>query len=201
MPTEQLDVAARRGRPRSEAAESHAAIMDAVYELLQETSARDLTMDAIARRAKVGKPTLYKWWPSKAALVFEMFHQRIAGAVPPPLDGTAEDVIRAKMRRLVRAFNGLFGKVMADLIAEGQSDADVLHELYERHMRPRTEATIADVERGIAAGDFAPTTDAALLVAAIVGPIYFRLLMRHAPMTEEFVDALVDQVLAGARPR
>ena len=61
-----------------EAAESHAAILDAVYELLQERSVRDLTMEAVAKRAGVGKPTLYKWWPTKAALVLAMFRERIA---------------------------------------------------------------------------------------------------------------------------
>ena len=197
VPTDAL----RRGRPRSEAAESHAAILDAVHELLQETSVRDLTMEAIARRAKVGKPTLYKWWPSKAALVFAMFHDRLAGSPPVPQDGKVEDVIRAKIRHLVRAFNGLFGKVMAELIAEGQGDPDLLRELYERHMSERRSATIADVERAVASREFAPGTDAALLVDAIVGPIYFRLLMRNAPLTEAFADDLITQVLAGARAR
>jgi len=74
----------RRGRPPIEAAESHAAISDAVYELLQERSVRDLTMEAVAKRAGVGKPTLYKWWPTKAALVLAMFRERIAVALPAP---------------------------------------------------------------------------------------------------------------------
>ena len=127
----------RRGRPRNEAAVSHAHIMDAVYELLQETSARDLTMEAIAKRAKVGKPTLYKWWPSKAALVMAMFHERLAKDVQPPRTKTAEESIRFKMQRLIVEFNGLFGKVMADLIAEGQSDPAILRELYESHLQQR----------------------------------------------------------------
>ena len=200
MPSAPTDPA-RRGRPRSEAAESHAAILDAVHALLQETSVRDLTMEAIARRAKVGKPTLYKWWPSKAALVFATFHDRIAGSPLVPPDGKVEDVIRIKMRNLVRAFNGLFGKVMADLIAEGQGDADLLRELWDRHMDERRSATIADVERAVASGEFAAGTNAALLVDAIVSPIFFHLLVRHQPLTEAFADALVSQVLAGARPR
>ena len=49
---------ARKGRPPSETAASHAAIMDAVYALLQVKSIRDLTMEEVAKRAKVGKPTL-----------------------------------------------------------------------------------------------------------------------------------------------
>jgi len=60
---------ARKGRPPRQTAESHAAIMDATYALLQKKSVRDLTMEEVARRAKVGKPTLYKWWPTKATLV------------------------------------------------------------------------------------------------------------------------------------
>src|ERR1700761_2990332 len=102
--------AARRGRPPSDAAQSHAAILEAVYELLQEGSVRDLTMEAVAKRAKVGKPTLYKWWPSKSALVLAMFHERIAAHAEKSPPGTAEEVIRGKVRGLIREFNGLFGK-------------------------------------------------------------------------------------------
>ena len=70
--------ALRRGRPPSEQAASHAAIMDAVYSLLQKKSVRDLTMEEVAKRAKVGKPTLYKWWPTKATLVLAMLCERMA---------------------------------------------------------------------------------------------------------------------------
>ena len=52
--------AVRKGRPPSEMAASHAVIMNAVYALLQEKSVRDLTIEAVAKRAGVGKPTLYK---------------------------------------------------------------------------------------------------------------------------------------------
>src|SRR5271167_2639003 len=129
---------ARRGRPLSEAAESHAAILDAVYELLQEGSVRDLTMEAVAKRAKVGRPTLYKWWPSKSALVFAVFHERLARDAEVFATGTAaEEVIRGKARRLIRELNGLFGKVLADLIAEGQSEPAILQDLYELHMKSR----------------------------------------------------------------
>ncbi|GJG89307.1 TetR family transcriptional regulator [Gemmatimonadetes bacterium T265] len=189
----------RRGRPRSTTAASHDAILDAVYALLQERPARALTMDAIARRAGVGKPTLYKWWPSKAALVFDAFHARIATGSAAPAAGTAEEAIRAKVRRLIHEFGGVFGRVVADLIAEGQSEPDVLRELYERHMRPRRAATAADVERGKAAGEFGAEADAELLIDAIFGPIYYRMLLRSAPLTEAYGDALVSQVLRGVR--
>ncbi len=190
---------ARRGRPPSDAAQSHAAILDAVYELLQEGSVRDLTMEAVAKRAKVGKPTLYKWWPSKSALVFAMFHERIAGHAEKSSAGTAEEVILGKVRALIRELNGLFGKVMADLIAEGQSEPAILRDLYEQHVSLRRAASVADVERGKAAGEFAANTDPELLIDAIFSPIFFRLLLRHMPLTQRYGDELVEQVLSGVR--
>ena len=198
MPGSQAS-AARVGRPRNETAVSHAAIMDAVYALLQETSARELTMEAVARRAKVGKPTLYKWWPSKAALVMAMFHERLAGQFKAPTGASAEQVLRAKMRRITREFNGLFGKVMADLIAEGQSDPVLLRELYERHVSMGRASAVGDIERGIVAGEFRADTDAELLVDALFAPVYYRLLLRFAPLTERYGDELIDQVLRGVR--
>ena len=127
----------RVGRPRSEAAESHEAILDAVHEMLKEKPARELTMDAVAKRAKVGKPTLYKWWPSKAALVLAVFQERLSGRLEAVPTSTVEAALRARVQSLIVEFNGLFGKVMGDLIAEGQSDPAVLRELYEQHIRLR----------------------------------------------------------------
>ena len=178
---------------------SHAAIMDAVYELLQEKPARELTMEAVAKRANVGKPTLYKWWPSKAALIMAMFHERLDQPLEIPVTVTAEQAIRARMRRLIKVVNGLFGKVVGDLIAEGQSDPDILREFYEQHVSLRRASAVAEIERGKAAGEFSAATDAELLVDAIFAPVYYRLLLRFAPLTEKYGNDLIDQVLLGVR--
>ncbi|HEY1766857.1 MAG TPA: TetR/AcrR family transcriptional regulator [Terracidiphilus sp.] len=205
-PLQESRPAARRlGRPRSQTAASHAAILDAVYELLLEQSARELTMEAVARRAKVGKPTLYKWWPSKAALILAMFHERLAGdgvagnadALSVPGAATAEQAIRARMQRLIADCNGLFGGVLADLIAEGQSDPALLDELHQRYLGPEKAAVLADVQWGKERGEFPAGTDAVLLAEAIFGPVYYRLLLRFAPLTGEYGEKLVDQVLRG----
>ena len=189
----------RVGRPRGEGAVSHEAIMDAVYGLLEEKPARELTMEAVAKRANVGKPTLYKWWPSKAALIMAMFHERLDQPLEIPVTATAEEAIRARMRRLIRVVNGLFGKVVGELIAEGQSDPEILREFYERHVSLRRASAVAEIERGKAAGEFSTDTDAELLVDAIFAPVYYRLLLRFAPLTEKYGNELIDQVLLGVR--
>jgi len=189
----------RAGRPRGEMAASHTAIMDAVSQLLQERSVRDLTMEAVAKRAGVGKPTLYKWWPSKAALVFAMFHERLISTPDTVSLASAEAGLRARIRHLITALNGSFGKVMADLIAEGQSDPALLKDLFEQHVRQRRDATIAEIERGKTAGEFPAELDATLAVDAMVGAIYYRHLLRFEPLTEEYGERLVDQVIGRSK--
>ena len=173
--------------------------MDAVYAFLQERSVRELTMEGIAERANVGKPTLYKWWPSKAALVMAVLQERLVPKAEPISAKTAEEAIRARMHRIVRAFNGMFGKVLADLIAEGQNDPGVLGELYEKHLRPRREALVAEIELGKEGGEFYAEVDSDLLVDALFGPIYYRLLIKSAPLTEAYADQLLAQVMQGKR--
>src|ERR1700726_814837 len=143
----------RKGRPPLQAAASHAAIMDAVHALLQKKSVRDLTMEEVARRARVGKPTLYKWWPTKAKLVLAMLCERMAPNLEMPTGRSAEESLRFRVRRLIDAFNGPFGKVVAGLIAEGQSEPAVLQEFFGRWVSPRRNATIADLQRGKNAGE------------------------------------------------
>ena len=88
---------------------------------------------------------------------------------------------------------------MAELIAEGQSDPNILQELYEQHIGIRRANTIADIERAKASGEFRPDVDAELHVDQIFGPVYYRMLLRIAPLDRAFGDKLLDQVLRGVR--
>jgi AcrR family transcriptional regulator len=173
--------------------------MDAVYALLQEKSVRDLTMEEVAKRAKVGKPTLYKWWPTKATLVLAMLCERMALKLDKPTDLTAEQSLRFRVRRLIDAFNGPFGKIVAGLIAEGQSELAVLQEFFERWVRPRRNATIADLQRGKDAGELRSETEPELVNDAIFGAIYYRMLLRSGPLTRRFGEEVVEQVLRAQR--
>src|SRR5579862_6795413 len=189
----------RKGRPPREMASSHAAIMDAVFALLQQKSVRDLTMEEVAMRAKVGKPTLYKWWPTKATMVLAMLCERMAPNLDTPTNMTATESLRFRVRRLIDAFNGSFGKIVAGLIAEGQSEPAVLQEFFDRWIRPRRNATITDLQRAKDAGELRSETEPEVLNDAIFGAIYYRMLLRSGPITRRFGEELVEQVIGGHR--
>jgi AcrR family transcriptional regulator len=191
--------AARKGRPPSEMAASHSTIMDAVYTLLQEKSVRDLTIEEVAKRASVGKPTLYKWWPTKATLVLAMLCERMAPNLEKPTILTAEESLRLRVRRLIDAFNGPFGKIVAGLIAEGQSQPAISQAFFDRWVSPRRTATIADLQRGKNAGELRSDTEPGLVNDAIFGAIYYRFLLGSRPFTRRFGEELVEQVIRGHR--
>jgi AcrR family transcriptional regulator len=189
----------RKGRPPSDRAASHAAIMDAVYALLQQKSVRDLTMEEVAKRAQVGKPTLYKWWPTKATLVLAMLCERMAPNLEKPSDLTAEDSLRFRVRSLIDAFKGPFGTIVAGLISESQSEPGILQQFLERWVSPRRTATIADLQRGKNTGELRSEAEPEVLNDAIFGALYYRLLLRSGPLTRRFGEDLVEQVIRGHR--
>jgi hypothetical protein len=85
---------------------------------------------------------------------------------------------------------------MADLIAEGQSDPKLLQDLFDQHISERRAATLAEIERGKATGEFAAGLEASVALDAIIGAIYMRLLLQHlGPLTDEYGQRLVDQVM------
>jgi AcrR family transcriptional regulator len=192
---------ARKGRPPSEMAASHAAIMDAVYSLLQEKSVRDLTMEEVAKRARVGKPTLYKWWPTKATVVLAMLCERMAPNLAMRTMVTAEESLRLRVRRLIDVLNGPFGKIVAGLIAEGQSEPAIRQEFFDRLINPRRTATIEDLERGKIAGELRSDAQPDLLNDAVFGAIYYRFLLRSGPLNRRFGEELVEQVIRGHRSK
>jgi Tetracyclin repressor-like, C-terminal domain len=112
---------------------------------------------------------------------------------------TAEDAIRSSAVVFVRGFKGFAGKVLAELIAEGQSEPEVLRSLFDQHIGPRRAAIAADIERGKEDEELNPDADSELLIDSVFDPIFYRLLFRSAPLNERFIEELVCQVFRGVR--
>ena len=85
-----------------------------------------------------------------------MLRERMAPNLAMPTVLTAEESLRLRVRRLIDAFNGPFGKIVAGLIAEGQSDPAIRQEFFDQLVNPRRAATIADLQRGKHAGELLP---------------------------------------------
>lgn len=176
------------GRPRSE--ECKAAILEATWELLQTTSLKDLSIEAIARHSGVGKTTIYRWWPNKAAVVMDAFFEKLSPEIQFPQGLSATEAITQQIQALIKAFSGDYGRIVAQIIAEGQSCPDTLANYRDRFLSPRRVAAKAIIQQGIASGEFDPTLDPEMAIDILYGAIYFRLLARHLPLDRQFAEEL-----------
>ncbi len=183
------------GRPRSERARR--AILRAANELLESEGFAAVTVEAIAERARVSKATVYRWWPNKAAVVMDGFLSTVSSEVPFPHTGHAREDIRLHMRRLTEAFSGKIGRTVAALIAEGQSDPELAEALRSRWLSVRRAEAREILELGIESGELRGDLDPEVAVDVIYGPIYYRMLVGHAPLDQAFADRLADHVFAG----
>jgi AcrR family transcriptional regulator len=156
-----------------------------------------VTVEAIAERAGVSKATVYRWWPNRAAVVMDGFLSIVSSEVPFPHTGHAREDIRIHMRRLAEAFGGKMGRTVAALIAEGQSDPELAEALRSRWLSVRRKEAKEILTLGIERGALREDLDPEVAVDVLYGPIYYRMLVGHAPLGEDFADALADHAFAG----
>jgi len=184
------------GRPRSE--QSRRAILHSTLKLLrQQGGFPELSIEAIASDANVSKATVYRWWPNKAALVADAFADSAEGELQFPDTGSVISDMSLQMRRLIRIFRSERGKVVAALLAGGQSDPELIEAFRERFLWPRRRQAYKTLQRGIDRGELPRNTNMDLLLDALYGPIYLRFLIRHDELRDEFADQLCALVLNG----
>lgn len=184
-------------RPRSETV--HRAVLDAAVELLREEGVGGLTMEGIARRAGVSKQTLYRWWASPADVVMEAATQLAAGLVPEQDSGSLPVDLRDFVRRSVEGLAGGLAPIVAGLMAKAQ-----LHEAFgaafrDRFLARRRGALRRLLDRARDRGELAADIDVDLLVDVMFGTLWYRVLARHAPLSQAFADQLTDALLALAQ--
>jgi len=184
------------GRPRCE--DTRKAILRSTLKLLQESGFPDLSIESIAADADVGKATVYRWWPNKAALVADAFSSSADEELRFPNTGSVRSDMNIQMRHLVRVLRGRRGRIVAALIGGGQSDPELITAFRERFMMPRRREAYATLRRGISRGELPADLDLDVILDTLYGSLYMRFLIRQTGLTEDYVDEVVDLVMNGA---
>ena len=183
------------GRPRSE--ETKKAILTASYELLLENGFNTVTVEGIAERAGVSKATIYKWWPNKAAVVLDGFFAATESMLQVPDTGSAREDLFIQVNNLATFITSPRGKVIKELIAEGQFDANIAEEYRSRYFNPRRLISRHIIERGILRGDLKKDLDIELSIDLIFAPLFYRLLITGETVDSAFVKSLISYAFMG----
>jgi AcrR family transcriptional regulator len=189
-----------RGRPRSETARE--AILRSAIELLQSKGFAALSVDAIAAHAGVGKATIYRWWPNKAAVVMDAFLADTAPGMPFPDTGSTREDLRRQMRSVIRLFNTpSVGGPFVALIGESQHDPALAAALRERFVASRRAAAKEVLNRGIERGELRADLDLDITIDSLYGALYYRLLVSGDRLTPRYADAVLDELYPALTPR
>jgi len=183
------------GRPRSEAARR--AILRSTLRLLRNTGFHELSIEAIAADANVGKATVYRWWTNKGALVVDAFSSSVRKELLFPDTGSVYSDLSLQMGHLVRILRSRRGQVVAALIGGGQCDSELIHAFRERFVRPRRLEAYQTLRRGMDRGEVPRDADLDLILDALYGAIYMRFLIWKDGLTEEFIGQTCRMVLDG----
>ncbi|MFJ8826297.1 TetR/AcrR family transcriptional regulator [Streptomyces sp. NPDC102467] len=184
---------AHTGRRRNE--EARRAVLDAALRLLADADGAPVGVDAIAREAGVGKQTLYRWWPSKGAVLLDALTDRAAQDVPDPGFGSLREELRAMVAATFEGAQAApVGPALRTLAREAARDphlADLMREFTESRRTALREVLARGRERGELAAD----RDLDLMVDQVYGVFWYRFLLGHAPLGEREATELADSLV------
>jgi AcrR family transcriptional regulator len=192
------NAAPKRGRPPSTAARSRA--LTAAHEILMAEGFGRLTIEAVAARSGVGKPTIYRNWANAqelamaALLVSPLPRTEAEGATP-------QAALSAQMRGLVTAFASTRGRQITMALAAADPESEFTKAFRNQVILSSRNAGRSILDEALARGDIAAPPDLEALLDMIYGPVFFRLLVGHRPITPEFGDAIVETALRAVAPR
>lgn len=187
--------------PRRRNEHSRRAILDAVVALISELGYEQVTIEALARRAGVGKQTIYRWWRSKGDVALEALQESLATVVDFPDSGDLVADLRVQMKGVTRLLGSpTVGPVYRGLLAAAQSDPVISRAHLDDVIGPATVAGLARITRAQERGEIRADADPQALIDLLYGAIYYRLLLHTRPLEPGQIDAALDIAFTGLRP-
>jgi AcrR family transcriptional regulator len=188
--------------PERRSERARTAILNAALELCRQQGYADTTMEAIAKRAGVGKQTIYRWWPSKAAVLQEALNEQIGTATDFPDTGDVVADLRSQMTMVANLFvSDNFSPYAKGLIAAAQTDPQIAESVVNSIIQPRIRACRKRLEHAVEQRQIRPDVDLDDVVELLYAPLYYRLLLHTRPITPHQVDQILNLAFAGIAPR
>ncbi|MBL1079016.1 TetR/AcrR family transcriptional regulator [Nocardia sp. 2] len=174
-----------------------AAIRAAAFEELAEVGYGKLSMEAVARRAGVSKPTLYRRWPTKENLVVTLVSEVAVDAAAPPDTGTLRGDLRAFLSTTAAGMaNPLAARIIPDLLAQAVRTPALAEALQSGIGRTRRARVAEILHRAVDRGELPPALNLELALDFLLAPLFWRTMMGGDPTRPEYLDELTDMLLA-----
>lgn len=187
----------QRSQPDPRVGHSRRVICRAALEEFAETGYAGFRMESVAARAGVGRSTLYRHWPDKAALIADALET--LNVQPNPdrelVAGTARQRVELLLSHLVRALNDSPVAACIPALIQATENEPAIREFFHRYSAQRRHRLTDAIAAGVTDGQFPARVDAEAASAALSGAVFYRRLMTDDVADAEFIGALLDTVL------
>jgi AcrR family transcriptional regulator len=183
------------GRPRD--ARRDEVILAATLATLQERGYQGLTIEGVAGRARVARPTIYRRWPSKPSLVVAALVHSSRLALPILEGGSLrEDLVVVQRHQVELMSSPESRRITAGLVADLANDPELAHTYVTQYLVPRRAAVWEVLRRGVERGELQPRTDLAFVYDLLLGPLFMRAVVWGQPLDIDAAETTTDVVLA-----
>jgi AcrR family transcriptional regulator len=176
------------------------AILDAALDLCREQGLGRTTMEQIAKRAQVGKQTIYRWWPSKAAVVQEAINESAGTVTDFPDTGDLLADLRTQMTGVAALLASPQFAPYLSLIAAAQDDPEVAKWFLRGIVEPRARACRERLRKAQQQDQLRPDVDLDDVVELLYAPLYYRALLKTRPITPRQVEDILGLAFTGLGP-
>ncbi|MEE6311679.1 TetR/AcrR family transcriptional regulator [Plantactinospora veratri] len=179
-----------------------AALRRAVMQELAAVGYGRLSIEAVARRAGVGKTAIYRRWSSKLEMVLEIV-SRVAGqSLPLPDTGSLKGDLEVLLRIVARALrHPLASQIVPDLLAEAARNPEIAETLQQALRTNQRDVGILLLDRAVGRGELPAEADPDVAVDLIIGPLYWRLAVARTPFPEDYLPRMAAAIAAGLGAR
>jgi AcrR family transcriptional regulator len=195
-----VTTASRRGRVSPEAARQ--AVVHHAEAVLVERGFGGFTIDEVARRSRVSKTTIYKYWPNAYSLAVETYGERVTNAVPVRDTGDAIADLTGQIKRLAAYYASAEGRLAAQIIGASTSHVDGPQLLRQKFFAVRRSQTTELITRGVERGQLRDDLAPELMIDLLFGGIVFRMMNGMGPLNRreaaDLARAAVRSVAADA---
>jgi AcrR family transcriptional regulator len=177
------------------------AILAATYAELSEVGYTAFSVESVAARARTGKASIYRRWPTKQELVMDTLCMRLPTPQQCGLDPmwddsmTTEDALRQIAQAICGVLKSPAGRAMRAIKCEALGDPELARALDERFQAPRRAALIALLKRGVERGEVRPEAASPLIADVLPAVLTHRVLLQGEEINENDVTDIVEQIL------
>ena len=188
-------VQSRPGRPRDLRARSN--ILEAAYALLEQGGLAAVTMEAVAERARVGKPTVYRWWPNSSAVAMAALLERAIPSATASRSKSPIVALRRQLRAVAEIFATPLGRSVGAMLAGADATTELAKSFRNHFLGARREEGRALLEQAIAAKEVWRGIDIEAALDLLYGAVFYRLVVTPSNIDAGYTDRIVSLLLAG----